>query len=92
MTFLSGGQLSTDKLIVQFVYIFTVSFLFGLELEWITAQSGDWIELIPAQTGMIKSNIQSTMMDWDYAITDDVIKYVVTNNSIWIVVTNDVII
>ena len=41
------------------------------------------LKLIPAQIGMIKSNIQSAMMDGDiYTITDDVIKYALTNNSI----------
>ena len=40
-------------------------------------------KLIPAQIGMIKSNILTAMMDGDiYTITDDVIKYALTNNSI----------
>ena len=42
MSFLSEGQLSTDKLVLQFVYIFTVSFsvLAGIK------------KAIPAKTGI----------------------------------------
>ena len=46
------------------------------------------LKLIPKQTWMIKSNIQSSIMIEVYAITDDVIKYAVTNNTIWFAVTN----
>ena len=80
MSFLSGGQLSTDKLVVQFVYIFTVSFWAGIKINSNPNRND-------------KSNIQSAMMDGDiYTITDYVIKFALTNNSIWIAVTNDVII
>ena len=52
------------------------------------------LELNPAQTVIINSNIQSAMMWWIeiYAITDNIIKYAVTNTSIWIAVKNDIII
>ena len=59
-----------------------------MELRLIPAQTGNAtmkmrFRLIPAQIGMMKSNIQSPMMDGDiYTITDDVIKYALTNNSI----------
>ena len=43
MSFLFGGQLSTDKLISQFVYIFIVPFPVWVEINLIPAQTGNGI-------------------------------------------------
>ena len=53
MSFLSVGQLSTDKLVVQFAYIFTVSL------------PGNEISSSPNRNDKIKYTIRSAMMDWD---------------------------
>ena len=51
MSFLSGGQLSTDKLVLQFVYIFRVSFPVWAGIKIKSSSTRKWKKLIPAQTG-----------------------------------------
>ena len=45
MSFLSGGQLSTDKLVLQFVYIFIIPFPVWAGVKLILAQTGYVIKI-----------------------------------------------
>ena len=56
MSFLSGGQLSTDKLVLQFVYIFIVSFPVWAGIKIIQAKTGNGITINSSQF------VQSQMM------------------------------
>ena len=63
MSFLSGGQLSTDKLVLQFVYIYKV---------W----AG--IKMIPAQTGNGIEINSSPNRKWNYDNVHKSYKYFVS--------------
>ena len=56
MSFLFGGQLSTDKLILQLVYIFIVPFPVWAGIKINSSKQEMELELIPAETryGTIK--------------------------------------
>ena len=51
MSFLYGGQLSTDKLILHFVLIFIVPFPVWAGIDFILFPVWAGFVLIPAQTG-----------------------------------------
>ena len=80
MSFLFGGQLSTDKLVVQCVYIFTVSFWAGIPGQ---IENGTRIKSSTNRNDKINSIWIAVTNDViEYAITKDVIKYAITNYKI----------
>ena len=72
MSFLSGGQLFSDTIIKQFVYIFIVLFIVWAGLTSITKYAVTNNSILIAITNDVII----------YAITNDVIKYAITNNVI----------
>ena len=85
MFFLPGGQSPTDKLVLQFVYIFIVLFTVWAGIKNLSQPKQDMeLELTPAKTG-IKNDVIN------YAIKNDVIKFAIKNDGIKFAITNDVI-
>ena len=88
MSFLSGGQLSTDKLVLQFVCIFIIPLPVraGIKLASTYPISNDGLRY--AITNDVNKYAVTNNLIW-IAITNEVIIYKITNYVIRYAITND---